>query len=149
MQMRDLDSYIAGIFDGEGSISATHRVTPDRRFRTALMLSVQMQNKDIPEMLFRRLGGSLRGPYTRPGANKPFYQWYVNGASARLALNLFADLCVLKKQQAELALVMVDLLEATDPVTGKRRGGGKIVTDENLVRRQEIADEIKLVRANA
>ena len=64
------DAWMAGLFDGEGSIGITQRGDNDRHRVT---LSLQMTDFDVVEQFFLQAGGGVL--HTYPGTNKPCRRW--------------------------------------------------------------------------
>ncbi len=68
MKRENLVAYCAGIFDGEGSVSANDG---------CVRMSVAMIDREPLQALFSAFGGKLYGP--RKGTNAPLYVWQITG----------------------------------------------------------------------
>lgn len=92
--------YIAGFFDGEGSIG----VYPDGRGRQHLRTQLAQNVTPASEMLFEylqaRWGGNLGRDHNRIGT---CFNWQLNSDGAARFLSSIRPLLILKKQQAVIA----------------------------------------------
>jgi hypothetical protein len=144
--MFDLDSYLAGIFDGEGCISAQFksgyrgRKSPYSR----LLLSVGMIDVSVPKMFRLRFGGSVKR-YENSRGYRAVYQWYAGGATAIPALEVFSDLLLLKRDQAVLALELARLMGQAK-ARGKRPEGSLILSQGEIDRRIYLAAKISSLK---
>ena len=107
-----LNGYLAGVFDGEGSITChTHGLThnPNPGW-TMVRASVFMTDRG-PLTLFaaRFPGGSISSRHRNP-AYKVAYTWCIRGKKAREVLEFVSRFCIVKSHQATLALRVIDLL---------------------------------------
>lgn len=98
-------AYIAGVFDGEGSIVITTRGVGNRR-KLGLHLFVCLVNTDenVLRMVQASLGGNL---YKRPRTGigtKPVYTLQWSAASAAVMLSELYPFLRVKKGKAEVAL---------------------------------------------
>jgi hypothetical protein len=144
--IRDIDSYLAGIFDGEGCISAQHKSNYHyRRAYSRLVVSVGMINKSILLLFKERFGGSVKR-YKNGKYNYYIYQWFISGSKAEKALLVFAELCIEKSGQAKLALELTQYLKALKS-RGKRPIGSIYINDSEFLRRAKICDEIKKLKS--
>lgn len=119
--------YIAGFFDGEGSIGIYHK--NNKQFHLRIQLT---QNKDIVSTeLFRVFtdvfGGNLSEQKTLSGGVK--YNWQLNSDKAVKFLEEIEPFLVLKKTQAQIAIAW----QKQRPEMG-RDGHGRIAckTQQNL-----------------
>ena len=152
----DIDSYLAGVFDGEGCISAqhkehytygTHRVGVPGRLYTRLYVNVAMTSQSVVRLFHERFGGGFHDGYLFQ-SGRTRYQWGVTGGTAIPALEVFSQLCVEKKRQAELALELAHLLR-DGRARGKRPEGYKVVGEDEMRHRIELAETItRLKRAD-
>ena len=131
-------AYTAGIIDGEGSIMIKRskgnrpgRPTPEYR----VFISVGNTNRLLLEWLNARFGGSIKR-YVRVTPNcKPVYTWTISAKSGIMFIKLIKDFLVIKKDQAEIALMF-----QTTVVSG---GSWCKVTDEKLRIREEYFQNMK------
>lgn len=100
--MKKVDyAYLAGFFDGEGSICITKW-----RFHAALCVQLQVANTErwVLEWYKFVFGGNT---YKKPCQNKNWkdsYSWTVSGKKAKETLIALLPYLKLKKAQAEIAL---------------------------------------------
>lgn len=88
--MRDI-GWVAGIFEGEGSVSASTARRTDGRSRRSpqLKFSIGMTDFDVLEEVHRIVGmGTLCGPYSRPN-KKDHWVWSIQKQADAIA---FAEL---------------------------------------------------------
>ena len=88
-------AYLAGLFDGEGTIGI-QKV----KNGYGLRIQIQIYNK-ITYEIQDNFGGSAYGPY---GKEKKAYIWRCNGLNAGKILELIFPYLVIKKEEAELAI---------------------------------------------
>jgi len=96
--------YLAGFFDGEGSIFITKRASNNRPYRY-IRLSACNTNHPIIRRIHRQFGGRLYLATKKAKPNwRPTLDWVLNGReAARLLMRLLPYLHV-KKQEARRAL---------------------------------------------
>lgn len=79
--------WMAGFFDGEGSVSIIkNRVTKNRKY-LSYTLDAQVANteRDMVELFFTRFGGSIRLDNMK-GRWKPCYKWHISATKAAVFL---------------------------------------------------------------
>ena len=137
---RNLDSYLAGVFDGEGWITATFHEhgTKGGTQATRLIVGVGMKYRPIPKLFHERFGGSLR---TYQDATCRVHQWYVCGRNSIEALSLFAELCLEKREQAEYGLILANELGKRKTRKSRPRGSW-ILSDTETQLRKELCETI-------
>lgn len=92
-------SYIAGLFDGEGSVTLTRREGRDIQY---VALSLSNTHREIVERIKQSLGcGSV---HKQSGVNLPVYNWYVSHAAAAECIEKLLPFLIVKRKEAELAL---------------------------------------------
>lgn len=103
MEEKEL-SYIAGFFDGEGSIGLylSKRKSNSYVLRTQLTQNVSPIVTTLFEKLKSKWGGNLSTQTTLSGKIK--YNWQLNTNGAEVFLKDIVGYLTLKKSQAELAL---------------------------------------------
>lgn len=97
--------YFGGLFDGEGSVTITHRFKDNsEQFYVALSLS----NTDIRvlELLKEIAGGSIHTQ--KLGVNYINYNWYVSHKSARAAIDLLLPYTIIKTEELLVAAKFYD-----------------------------------------
>jgi len=141
-------SYIAGFFDGEGSIGVYHHV--NRGVQTGFHLRVQLrQNKtDLSSRLFdelvARYGGCISAFSTRSG--KVGLSWQIGSSKAVRFLREIEPHLILKKDQARLA---VSWQEGRIPAYRDERG--RISSHSKEIRNRDLAvsDALKMLKSGA
>lgn len=95
-------AYIAGILDGEGSISAYKRGE-----HGSLIPAIQVSNTNyfLLEFLSKKLGGKI---YPMRNSNKPRWKpcwsWQIHGKNVLVVLKKCFDFFIVKKEQCQLVL---------------------------------------------
>lgn len=97
------DAYLAGFFDGEGSISICRKSRRGMYGRFGLNLCVANTFAPPVEALRRRFGGRLYAHAGR-GSRKPQLYWYIDGPKAESVLQELYPLLWVKRERAWLAL---------------------------------------------
>lgn len=134
-----LDTYLAGVFDGEGTVCyfLGGPVERNPRGQCHLRVSVMMTSREVVQMFAARFGGNVQ-TVPRAAPRREAYSWTRAGHAAAEALGVFRDRCVLKAPMANLAL---EALTLTIPRMSKREFS-KRLSPENWSRRLEIMQEI-------
>lgn len=105
---RHLLSYLAGIFDGEGSVSIIRyrRKQPDEDsvFYYNLRVEMQMTEELIPRLFQNTFGGSIYRQKNKGENRKVSYKWYCASENARGFLMDILPFTILKSPQIEVAL---------------------------------------------
>ena len=110
--MTDLElGYMAGIFDGEGSLSITSRPegkgykSPSHNMY-GLSIQVSMKNRHVVEWIHNNFGGNAYRYRQNGGAfGKGFISvWSMTGSQAHNFLGLIVNLLIEKREQATIAL---------------------------------------------
>src|SRR5207253_8426340 len=102
-------AYLAGIMDGEGCIGAWNRRSKNegRKRHAELSLRVCMTTPFAVTMLHDAFGGSLFAERSRTGRRQTF-AWVVCHRKAESALRALLPFLREKREQAEVALAMVE-----------------------------------------
>lgn len=97
--------YMAGFFDGEGTIGMCKRpiVNKNKTHTFRLTISVSNTNQTILNYFYQRFAGKVR--MTNNGTNKQMFQWYIRDIQGCLDfLNQISSHLIEKKEQADLAI---------------------------------------------
>jgi len=138
--MFDLDSYLAGFFDGEGCVSVQFKSSyRGRGPYTRLVVSVGGIDRRPLGMLQERFGGSV-GRYAS-GDKRVIFQWFVSGSSAIPALMVLSKQCVIKAEQARLGLEIAQLMLKTRS-SGRRKANTPVLAAEEIARRTWLAERV-------
>ena len=130
-------AYIAGIVDGEGTLSIVHQKGEDSN-RYAITFRVSNTDRVLLDWLVKTTGAgrvSLVHPslkWDRPNI-KPLYSWYVNATTSRWLLPQIKKYLIIKKEQAD---IMIRWLQ-----NNKHRG--KSVTPEENAWKRIMCDRVK------
>lgn len=143
--MSEWNAWAAGILDGEGCIqliSRKGRTGPRGVGRAGFCLRVDVGNTD-PRMLLKLkelFGGSAvsRRKTNRGYGTMPMWQWSLGCAQAEAMLRAVLPWLVVKKEQADLAIISRELVQPS------RR---KKLTAAELAERQALSDQIKRLKS--
>lgn len=95
------DAYIAGFFDGEGSIGLYVNGRGSYHLRTQLCQAVSPHSTQIFEELKSRFGGCLNT--TKTNTKRLQYSWQLN-SNACVFLQRIQPFLIIKREQAEIAI---------------------------------------------
>lgn len=107
--------YMAGFFDGEGCVSAAIRkrrpAEADRK-GPSYILTVSVYNtiKESAMPFQRRFGGSVLANH--PERTRPVWRWQIQQQPAGEALRVLIPHLRIKREQAELAIVLCEMMMA-------------------------------------
>lgn len=99
-------AYLAGIVDGEGTISMTkeRNLTGDRKLRFRVHLTVRNTSMDLVGWLVAFVGGQVNPTYPKSNRHKTSYRVWWPEKSAELIVKAILPYLAVKKTQAELFL---------------------------------------------
>jgi hypothetical protein len=124
-------AYIAGLFDGEGSISILrneyNRVARRGFPRYDLCISICNQHHGVLKEVQAEFGGSL-------GSNGSSYYWRASSLKAKIFLEAVQPYLKIKKPQLEIVLLFQEL---------KSQHGTSKMTEDELIIYQSFQDTIK------
>lgn len=97
-------AYLAGFFDGEGSISISRHGRGDRSL--SLHLQVPQIVRAPLERFQARFGGTihLTGRGQSPLSRRPIWSWHAGPRAGAAALGAMLPYLIVKRQQADIAL---------------------------------------------
>lgn len=125
-------AYLAGFFDGEGSIS----VNVNRKLgRWALRLTCHQVNPRPLQLLQEVFGGSIRMTY-RIGNQRSIFEWVASGVAGSEALRVLRPYLRVKAEEAEIALQFQSLMKARS----ERRLG---LSDEDREEREHLYQQLR------
>lgn len=101
------DGYIAGIFDGEGCVTAGISA----QNTTWLSVGVSMCDREAVDMLYKRFGGLYRAAH-RTSSDRLIYTWTIMNGKAIKTLEFLSDNCVIKKEVSEIGLSLAKRMDA-------------------------------------
>ena len=146
--------YIAGFFDGEGCIGIYHSKGKKTHLRTQLVQNSSPDVENLFAVLRDEFGGNYRGHLSSNGRRK--FNWQLNGDKAAVFLESILPWMVLKKDQAEVAVMWQRA--RPKPVRDKRgriesKAAGFIATDIAVARlvkalKRQSLDEVMANQAD-
>ena len=99
-------AYIAGIIDGEGSISIVSNNTKGKKGlypSTYIKISVGSSSKDLIDFLVKLLGGCSYKEKNKQN-RKRFWRWSLSSNQAANFIQIIVPYLIIKKHQANLAI---------------------------------------------
>lgn len=130
MNKQDL-SYIAGFFDGEGSINISVRKRKHFSISHTLVISIGQKDGETLDWIKERFGGNLH-QVKRDSS----YMWYCSNRKAYSILKELIPFLKYKRPQAELALKFYDV---------QMGRYFKPVPQTEIDRREKIRQELKIL----
>lgn len=94
------DYYLAGLFDGEGSVSMSLR----KDGYIGIVVSVVMCDRAPVEKIYQRFGGIFEDGDRQTKTGRNIYRWMVHNSDSIEALEMFSRLCLIKNVVAAAAL---------------------------------------------
>ena len=94
-----LVAYLAGLFDGEGSI-----ILRQRGRSVDFLLMASMTDREPIELLKSTFGGGQVEYKVPPNGNKPVFRWTCHGNYAIRALEEMLPFLTVKREKAQIAL---------------------------------------------
>ena len=100
----DILSYLAGIIDGEGSISISKMRTQSGNTSHRMVLCVSNTNDKMIDWLYEKFGGSVC--YRPPVGcrKKDCWAWSLQGREAEELLRVVRDYSICKREEIDVAL---------------------------------------------
>lgn len=147
-------AYIAGLFDGEGSISICKFRSHNSDYvcpHYILSVTCTNTNKEIIEWLYEKIGSSKQMRKREWGKSnwKTSYSWMASANKAVVVLKNIYPYLRIKKAQAKLAIEfqenkMIDRKFILSPRDKKKKG--KTLSPETIAYREEVRE--KMIRLN-
>jgi hypothetical protein len=109
MSSRENFAYLAGILDGEGTITVTRNRQYKRpTFQYRVRLAVYNTNKSLIDWLCQEFGGTVSCNKSRIVGSKDLYVWRLMSLKdIQKLLKECIEFLIVKKRQAELALEFI------------------------------------------
>lgn len=131
----NLLNYLAGILDGEGSISLLKTIRKGRgniNPSYGIRITVEMCDKEIPELFFMLFGGSLQ-ERAESGNHSTVYSWVIGNKSSLEFMNKIKNYIRLKrkKEVIKLAIELQNNISLNDKKFSK-------ISKENLDIREDL-----------
>lgn len=141
MKKKEFYAYLAGFFDGEGSVCILKYLNKNyKNVNPTYMLSVRWANTNLEVLNFikDRIGGWLTEMKDKraKGKNwKRFYRIEMNSGRAKKVLNKMLPYLIIKREHAKLGIKLQQDLERSRPY---RR-----LTQKTMNKRERIRQELK------
>lgn len=130
--------YIAGFFDGEGSIGIYHRKGRGFHLRTQLVQNHSQNMIEIYNYLVENYGGNLSSSISITGKQK--LNWQLNADKAVRFLN---DICPHLRLKQDQALIAIDWQNQRPKVTRNAKGQLESKAQETLELDLQISNLLK------
>ena len=114
----DQDIYLAGLIDGEGTISIWGK--PGKQYYPTVQVGMSEKALPLLKELAEHYGGTVRRFRPATSAWSAGWTWSIFGAEARVILEKIHSSLRLKQAHATLALRLFLLIESLEKPTGKR-----------------------------
>lgn len=126
------ESYIAGLFDGEGYVGVVRHPTFERTY--TIRATITNTSPEVLYMLAERYEGTAVHVKEIGGPGCYCYTWIANGPKAISFLETIKGLVIIKRDQVEVALRF--------PITPR----GHRTNDADVARREEIRDTLSRLK---
>lgn len=137
MRNKEQLAYLAGLFDGEGTVFTSFRRGEINRLTSALRIG--MTNKQTIDWLGATFGGKIYLENRRPPA-RPLWSWVLTGSLGGFALaSEIVNHSITKQRSLELFI----RLEEFVPIYAKGLGRGKHLDLSRLGERKQIVEGIR------
>lgn len=137
-------SYAAGLFDGEGYVDIYKATTSKASKSPSFMLRVIISQKDGKVMNW--LKDSFGGYVTKEVRPTSYiYRWDIRSKSAHDFLLKILPYLVIKKEQAEIA-ILFEKEKGKYLETLKGKQGFRTLTEEEINRRTKTKEDLKLLK---
>lgn len=103
-------AYIAGLFDGEGSISVSRSPNCIKNIR--VLVSVTMCDREGPDFIGSVLGGTVTKLKRKTKTGKDIYSWALYCKKAAAALELLLPYLKVKNAKAKDAILLAALMRS-------------------------------------
>lgn len=132
-------AYLAGLFDGEGHIGYYKNTTGYGNFN--LMVTITNTDHRVMKWLKDKLTIGKISPKQKTH-NKPAWTWQIrNSHDAFEFLQIILPYLVIKKDQADLLLSLLDAEQKIPRIRGQKR-----ISDELLTQRFKLAADLKVLK---
>ena len=136
-------SYIAGLFDGEGSVSINKFRTKNPKYKCpsyVLSLTVTNTNKEVIEWLYTKMDGSkhIRKRVWGKSHWKTCYSWMASANKALVVLKAIYPYMRIKKPQAKLAIEFQSLKSTKRKFVYSGKLKGHTLSPETIAEREQV-----------
>lgn len=102
--------YVAGLFDGEGSVSIATSKRPSGRPYFYMRVRINMANRNIIEQLHKAYGGCVVKTRPKGGVGHPIYNWQLSGRGAKSFLLGIREHSICKREVIDIGLEFISTL---------------------------------------
>jgi hypothetical protein len=131
-------AYLAGFFDGEGSVSITRKKTKGPMPQHVLQVSVAQIDLRPLSLLREAFGGNI---YPQGKAKRNCWAWMVAAQKARPVLQGLLPYLLVKKRDAEIGLAFLDISHREKPRTA--------ATPERVAQREGYRGQLAVIHGVA
>jgi hypothetical protein len=111
-------SYLAGLFDGEGSFTISNLVRHDRPAYAFREIFITNTNVKIMDWLSKNFGGKVRVSRYGDKGWKDVYKWHASAKDHKYIIRNILPFLIVKKKQAEKVLEFILLKEKQNTKRG-------------------------------
>ena len=134
-------AYIAGFFDGEGSVSFCYRRTNKGYPQWAFCITITNTRRDVLEWIRLLYSGVIVQVRNAPKSNqKPCFSLRIYRGAETILSDIY-PFVRLKKRQVEIGLEIRALILAKN----RKNERGHPIAESNILRRKELLAELKLL----
>ena len=94
--------WLAGFFDGEGTIGMYYRIYPSGKINFKRYVYLANTRLDILESVKSEFGGYIRMLHKKLNRERPCYQWQASGTLGNKFLSEIKDYLLVKNEQCDL-----------------------------------------------
>lgn len=142
---KTLCAYLAGAIDCDGSIQVQHARGPVRKsdgvrpyYYTARVTITQI-DRGIVDLCKANFGGCVYYYENALRSTNGWHQWLVTAQRAKIVLLAVREFLILKQEQADAALRLIDLIAAQTA----RRCPGAVISDSDNAQRLALLREVR------
>lgn len=141
--------YIAGLFDGEGWVSASRRTRHHRRVGISYVMTVGIVNTHEATIryLHSHLGGTILR--THKERNKPLWRWQLQQGKARDFLKWIAPCLVIKQAQARLGIQLWGIVDSYKVQIKRISNTGRVLPEREVEARDSVIRQLRIVNGRA
>lgn len=145
-------AYLAGLFDGEGSVGITCRHEVGKSARHLLQVSMSNTCLRVLEACRDHFGGCIHQVKPSALSRKTCWSWGVSAIKAGAFLDYIREDSIIKKEQIEIALTFQQRLNEVQSAHGRQRHvfsrwkPGLVTTPEEIGIRSELATRLKAAK---
>jgi hypothetical protein len=137
LDRQEIVAYLAGVFDGEGSITIS-KAPPRGRYKSPiyrLMVQISNTNLEVLRIAQNQYGGCVGGPFLRGLRWRPYYRWKLDDENSMNFLRDIEPYTQIKHGHIQTALEFREqVLTSHTESLGKGYGSKPMSNDEVDVR---------------